>query len=192
MKPELFVFAKRADMGRSKTRLARDIGPVQAQRLYRAMTVQILRNVQDPRWTTYIYGTPERAIGDVPDWDGFLQRAQPGGSLSPRLADLFCQTPRRPIIVIGTDCPQVKASDIAAAIRALKTAPFVFGPARDGGFWLMGAVSPLKRSVFDGVRWSSAHTLSDLEGRLSGSIAKLRHLTDVDDEEGLKAWRQSA
>jgi hypothetical protein len=192
MKPELYVFAKRADMGRSKTRLAHDIGPVHAQRLYRAMTTQILRNVQDPRWTTCVYGTPDRAIGHVPDWAGFPQRAQPAGSLTPRLADLFYQTPRRPVIVIGTDCPQVRARDIAAAIRALKTAPFVFGPARDGGFWLMGAISPLKRSVFDGVRWSSAQTLSDLEDRLSGSIVKLHDLTDVDDADGLDAWRQSS
>ncbi|WP_298913574.1 DUF2064 domain-containing protein [uncultured Algimonas sp.] len=188
MTPDLYVFAKRPAMGAAKTRLARDIGPAHAQRLYRAMTARILRQVRDPRWNTVVYAAPANAIGTVPAWDGFDQRPQPGGSLSPRLAAAF-SGPRRPVLVIGTDCPQVGARDIADALAALRRAPFVFGPARDGGFWLMGAVAPLPPGTFDGVRWSSEHTLADLEARLDGPIARLRTLSDVDDAQGLAAWR---
>ncbi|GLQ19688.1 DUF2064 domain-containing protein [Algimonas porphyrae] len=190
-RPELFVFAKRPAMGAAKTRLSRDIGPVHAQRHYRAMTAQILRNVTDPRWDTTLYVTPKMSVGRVPAWAGFDQRAQPGGSLSPRLAELFSGPPR-PVLVIGTDCPQVRANDIAEAIQALKKAPFVFGPASDGGFWLMGAHAPLPTDTFDRIRWSSEHTLSDLEGRIGGHVAKLRMLTDVDDLHGLQVWKRRA
>jgi rSAM/selenodomain-associated transferase 1 len=187
-RPQLYVFAKKPGMGAAKTRLARDIGTTHAQRICRAMSAQVLRNVTDPRWGTSLYVAPANAIGTVPAWDGIPQRPQPTGSLSPRLAEVFSGA-KRPVLVIGTDCPQISARDIADALKALRKAPFVFGPASDGGFWLMGAVAPLKPSVFDGVRWSSENTLSDLEARLNGSIAKLRTLTDVDDVEGLAAWK---
>lgn len=191
MRPELYIFAKRPAMGAAKTRLARDIGPTHAQRLYRAMTAKILRNVTDPRWDTILYAASSKSIGSVPAWDRLPQMAQPSGSLSPRLAHAFTG-PRRPVLVIGTDCPQVTARDIADALSALRSHPAVFGPASDGGFWLMGAWAPLRSDVFDTVRWSSEQTLSDLETRLNGRVAKLRMLTDVDDGEGLRAWRQGA
>ena len=187
-RPELYIFAKKPGMGAAKTRLARDIGPVHAQRIARAMSSQILRNVTDARWNTSLYVTPKQAMGAVPAWEGFAQRPQPLGSLSPRLGEVFSGA-KRPVIVIGTDCPQIRATDIADAIDALRTAPFVFGPASDGGFWLMAARAPLRPHIFEGVRWSSEHTLSDLESRLKGSVAKLRTLTDVDDAEGLAAWK---
>ena len=173
-------------MGAAKTRLARDIGPVHAQRLYRAMTAQILRQVRDPRWDTVVYTSGDAAT--VPEWRGLPQRPQPGGSLSPRLAAVFAGL-RRPVIVIGTDCPQVTARDIADALDALRHERFVFGPASDGGFWLMGADAPLRAGFFDGVRWSSEYTLADVRAR-AGEVALLRELTDVDDAEGLAAWRR--
>lgn len=190
MRPKLYVFAKRPAMGAAKTRLARDIGPTHAQRLYRAMTARILRNVSDPRWDTVLYASPAAAVNSVPAWADYDQMAQPGGSLSPRLAQVFSGPPR-PVMVIGTDCPQVTSRDIADALRALNKASFVFGPASDGGFWLMGARAPLPKDTFDQVRWSSEQTLSDLEARIKGRVARLRTLTDVDDAEGLKAWRAS-
>ncbi|MEL6687905.1 MAG: TIGR04282 family arsenosugar biosynthesis glycosyltransferase [Pseudomonadota bacterium] len=188
MKPELYIFAKRPGMGVAKTRLARDIGPTHALRLNRAMTAQLMRGVRDSRWETILYVTPEKALGTVPAWEGFPQRPQPQGSLSPRLAEVFSGT-KRPVIVIGTDCPQIRAADIADALEALRQAPFVFGPAADGGFWLMAAMAPLRPDVFDAVRWSTEHTLSDLEARLKAPVHKLRTLTDVDDLNGLKAWK---
>jgi len=184
-RPILYVFAKAPVMGRAKTRLAADIGVVQAKRLYRAMTAETLRTVQDPRWDIVLAVTPPRALGHVPDWDGHMQIAQASGSLSPRLAAIF--NTKGPIAVIGTDCPQVTATDIAAAFRALKSHQTVFGPASDGGFWLMGANGPLRPDFFDGVRWSHPDTLSDVADRTDGAFGVLRTLTDVDD---LKALRQ--
>ena len=193
-RPTLYIFAKAPGMGRAKTRLARDIGVVHAKRLYRAMTAQVLRQVQDPRWDTVLAITPPSAIGTIPEWQAqgnasIAQIPQVSGSLSPRLAAVFQS--KGPVIVIGTDCPQVTATDIAAGFDALRQNKAVFGPADDGGFWLMGANAPLKPSVFDEVRWSHADTLSDIKARIDGDIAVLRVLTDVDDLKALQAYRAS-
>lgn len=131
--------------------------------------------------------TPPAMLGHVPEWAGQYQRPQVAGSLSPKLAQVFTRS--GPTVVIGTDCPQVTARDIAAAFRALRSTPAVFGPASDGGFWLMGAKAPLRPDIFDGIRWSSAHTLSDMRAK-TGAVTVLRTLTDVDDLAALKASRQ--
>jgi len=47
MRPVLYVVAKAPIMGRAKTRLAADIGPVHAKRIYRALMGQVLRQVVD-------------------------------------------------------------------------------------------------------------------------------------------------
>lgn len=189
MRPTLFIVAKAPIMGRAKTRLAADIGPVHAKRIYRSLMAQVLRQTRDPRWETVLAVTPPHLLGHVPDWEGFAQIPQVSGSLSPRLATLFAR--KGPILTIGTDCPQVDSTDISNAFRALKSKSYVFGPASDGGFWLMGANGPLPYWFFDGVRWSHDETLADVKARAGEDFAELRTLTDVDDLKALRLMRRS-
>ena len=74
---------------------------------------------------------------------------------------------------------------IAAAFAALGRADLVFGPATDGGYWLVGARNPLVlRGLFDGVRWSGPYALADtLANARSRRVALLEPLDDVDDAE---------
>ena len=187
MRPQLYIFAKAPAMGRAKTRLAADIGKVHAHRLYRTMLSKVIRNVQDPRWETTLMATPEWAIGHVREWEGLTQIPQASGSLSPRLLAAFSQ--KGPVIVIGTDCPQVTRHDIADGFAALRHHVAVFGPADDGGFWLMGMKGPVKPNVFDNVRWSHDETLNDVQENINGSVHHLRTLIDVDDLKALQALR---
>lgn len=188
-KPIVFVFAKAPVLGKAKTRLAAHTGYVHAKRLYRMMVARVLRRIQDPRWETVLAVTPPQALGQVPDWEGLPQVAQVSGSLSPRLAACFSR--RGPIIVIGTDSPQIRAQDIALAFKALKSNDVVFGPASDGGFWLIGANGPLPNSVFDNVAWSSETALEDVKRNVRGRVVDLRTLTDIDDIDALKGYRLS-
>lgn len=185
MIPRLYIFAKAPSLGKAKTRLAADIGKDEALRLYRAMMTSVIVNVQDEAWKTILAAAAPESVGAVPEWDGLPQIAQVSGSLSPRLAEVFKGD--GPIIVIGTDCPQVRASDISDALDALKTYDAVFGPADDGGFWLIGMNGPVDPSVFDGVRWSDKSTLSDMTANVHGSVFRLRTLIDVDDLDALNA-----
>lgn len=188
MRPRLYIMAKAPIMGHAKTRLAADIGRVHAKRHYRAMMGTLLCHMRDPRWNTVLMITPTHRLGQVPDWDGFVQIPQVRGSLSPKLAQVFSH--HGPTIVIGTDSPQIRAGDIAAGFKALRRHEAVFGPASDGGFWLMGAKGPLPEAVFENVRWSSQHTLSDMEAHF-GRAARLRTLTDIDDKAALNSYQRS-
>lgn len=186
-RPKLIIFAKAPRIGKAKTRLAADIGKTHAWRHYRAMTAQILRNVTGEKWDTVLAVTPVRFMGQVPAWAGFWQYAQVTGSLSPRLVQAFSS--KGPIVVIGSDSPQVTRADIDQAFRSIKTNNFVFGPADDGGFWLMGAMGPLPEFVFENVRWSSENTLADLQSNLAGDVVSLRTLTDIDNLAALRLWK---
>lgn len=183
-RPTLIIMAKAPIMGRAKTRLAKDIGAAHAKRIYRAMMSEVIRKTADPRWDTVIAATPVSMMGNVPEWRGQALIPQVSGSLSPKLAAVFAR--KGPTLCIGTDCPDVNAQDIAAAFKAVGRGRHVLGPADDGGFWLIGTLGPARPDLFEGVRWSHAETLVDMEARFEGRVSKLRTLIDVDDLKALK------
>lgn len=193
-RPLLIVFTKAPYLGQAKSRLAAGIGKVHANRLYRAMIRRVLRNVRDPRWDTVLYATPDKdaakVFGGV--WPADMTRMrQGGGSLSPRLTRAMAA--RRPIAVIGTDCPQIKRRDIGLAFKTLRSRKVVFGPADDGGFWLMAMRGPVPARVFDDIAWSTNTALSDVAGNIGGGGAEyLRTLIDVDDIDALSLVRKAA
>ena len=101
--------------------------------------------------------------------------------------------PPGPVVIVGSDIPGITRSHIAAAFRALGDHDAVFGPALDGGYWLVGfRRRPVFRSPFAGVRWSSEWALADTLANLKGKkVAVLPPLEDVDDGKGWRRWRES-
>jgi glycosyltransferase A (GT-A) superfamily protein (DUF2064 family) len=93
-----------------------------------------------------------------------------------------------PVVIVGSDIPGLNAGLIEQAFRALASHDAVFGPARDGGYWLVGFARrrPIGRP-FDDVRWSTAHALDDTLANLRPDlrVAFLPTLTDVDRPEDL-------
>ena len=66
----------------------------------------------------------------------------------------------------------------------------VFGPATDGGYYLVGTARHLP-GFFDGVRWSSPHTLSDHLTRCrewGWSTGLLPELADIDTGDDWQAY----
>ena len=85
---------------------------------------------------------------------------------------------------MGSDIPDVTPDDLAQAFCTLGQAHAAFGPAEDGGYWLV-ALSPRRPArPFARVRWSSEHALSDTLANFAGRrVALLRTLRDVDTRE---------
>lgn len=91
-------------------------------------------------------------------------------------------------VLIGSDIPDAGPADVRAAFRALGAADAVFGPAADGGYWLIGLGPKRPGDLFGECRWSTEHVLADtLRQFRRHRVAFLRTLTDVDT---IADWRR--
>lgn len=193
----LIIFARAPRLGTVKRRLARGIGQVAALRFHRGQLLDLARRLgQDRRWRSVLAVTPDAAARRGARWPAGLPRhPQGGGDLGRRMARALGRY--RPLaVLVGCDIPGIGAADIAAAFRALRAgAPAVFGPAEDGGYWLVGLGARRPAAPFAGVRWSTAETLADTLANLprAGRRAPVlvRRLRDVDTAEDLAMLRRS-
>jgi len=189
VKRTLIVMVKEPHPGRVKTRLGRDIGLVPAAWWFRHQTRRLLRRLRDPRWDIVLAVSPDAEGLQSRVWPGDLQRcAQGGGDLGARMARMLGQVPRGPACLIGADIPGITRGHIAEAFAALGRHDAVFGPAPDGGFWLIGLKHPRRQppGFFHNVRWSSEHALADSLGTLPDMrIARVATLRDVDGADDL-------
>lgn len=180
----LVVMLKEPRPGRVKTRLSRGIGMVPAAWWFRHQTAALLRRLGDPRWQLILAVSPDRAGLASRIWPVHLPRvAQGPGDLGERMGRLLRGLPPGPVAIVGGDIPGLGKPHIARAFAALGDHEAVFGPAPDGGYWLVGMkrIAPPPATLFKGVRWSSPHALSDSMASLGKCrIALVDTLRDVD------------
>jgi uncharacterized protein len=197
-RPTLVVFAKAPVPGRVKTRLAAAVGATRAADVYRLLAAHTLAHAVAARdagivgaielWCTPDADTPYfRQVAAAADAQRYTQI---GGDLGARMAhaiaDVLARCPR--VLLVGTDCPVLDASGLAAAAKILDDFDAVLGPAEDGGYVLVGATRPLP---FRGVRWSTPHALADtMAGFAQAGIrfATTPALWDVDEAADLARW----
>lgn len=148
------------------------------------------------RWNTTLYVAPDKhlACGFGGLWPPHLERRSQGlGGLSNRLNKGLNEAPLGQVLFIGADAPDLSRALIWRAFDALKRHEAVFGPARDGGFWLFGmhkrprTVSPFGKTV----RWSGPQAMADVRRNLGAQarVAELVTLIDIDDADDWRIWR---
>lgn len=188
---QLVVMVRAPVAGRVKTRLARDIGSVAAVQFYRhtasAVIARLVRGARG-RWTTTLAVTPDGAQLPAAWLNGCRTQPQGKGDLGTRMQRILDRAPPGPVLIIGTDIPAIGAEDVALAFRALGPVAAVFGPAEDGGYWLVGLKrTPRIRSIFRCVRWSTEYALADTLANMAPRSASLttNHF-DVDNASDLR------
>ncbi|MCY3981244.1 MAG: glycosyltransferase [Alphaproteobacteria bacterium] len=172
------VMLREAKCGAVKTRLAAAIGPARATAFYRRVAAEQLRRLAaDRRWQVMLAVTPDGARSP---WPRRLSRFGQGhGDLGQRMDRALARAPM-PTLLVGSDIPSLRPRHIARAFRRLCAARAVFGPAEDGGFWLVGARQRMR--LFAGpVRWSHPQTLADALAQLPFPAALADRLADIDD-----------
>lgn len=178
MQKHLVIFAKEPRIGRVKTRLARDIGKVAAWRFYRSMLLTIPKRLQGA-WRVWLAISPDHA--HMPYGVRVLKQGR--GDLGQRMLRPARRLPPGPFIVVGTDVPDIQPSHIKKAFALLGKNDVVFGPAQDGGFWLVGHKRhPVLTDPYKGrVRWSHPETLKDCLSNLKAKkVGFVDVLCDVD------------
>lgn len=188
----LVAFVRAPRLGRVKTRLAQDIGAVAAWAFYRRTTRAVLHRLGGQgRWQPWLAVTPFDAAAPGVWPDGWRRIGQGSGDLGQRMARVMRALPPGPAVIIGTDVPDIRSDHVARAFRALGRHDAVFGPAADGGYWLVGLRRrPRVPEIFEGVRWSTEFALADtLANARTLDVALLDVLADVDDGAALERWR---
>ncbi len=183
----LLVFLKYPAPGRTKTRLGESLGEVRAAELYREWISMVMTTIQSVRDRTRVVacydGAAESAFAPWhPLADVWCQ--QPDGDLGDRLTAAFLtwQREKGPTVAIGTDCLDLKADHIEGAFAALASHDVVFGPASDGGYYLVGLARPLP-GFFGGIPWSTSTTLEAHLAKCARhgwSVEQLETLDDID------------
>jgi rSAM/selenodomain-associated transferase 1 len=193
----IILFLKAPRPGLVKTRLARGMGPEEAARAYRSLVETLLQELA-PLSRVTVRFTPDNARPDIEAWlrPGWSALPQGEGDLGRRLdravRDAFDQGPE-PILILGSDCPWVTRHDLREAETALSESDVVFGPALDGGYWLVGMRRFLP-SLFRDIPWSTADTLAVSRRRAAEDgcrVRLLRALSDVDTMEDWRAYLQA-
>lgn len=180
----LVVMAKAPVAGRVKTRMAREAGIATAVRFARHAMAALLARVSCPRaWHTTIAVDHEAWSGWRAWPRGVPLVCQGGGDLGMRMQRIMMRVPPGPVVIIGSDVPGISRTHIVHAFRLLGRHDAVFGPATDGGYWLVGLRRrPNLLKPFKAVRWSTPSALADTLANLNGrSIGRAATLSDVDD-----------
>ncbi len=184
------IYAKEPLLGAVKTRLARDIGAAAALRFYEETLHALVQRVaRDAPWRCWLAVAPDAFAREARRRWRWLPRdlavvGQGRGDLGQRMARSFARLPPGPAVLIGSDIPAITRAHIAAAFAALGRHDAVFGPAEDGGYWLVGQRRlHAMPDLFHDVRWSTRHALADTLANLvpGETHARIATLADIDD-----------
>lgn len=192
----MLVFVRAPEPGRVKTRLAAAIGAEGALRVYKRLaehTVAEVRALAAEDVEVRVHYTPADAGDAVREWLGdgpvYLPQAE-SGDLGVRMGDAFAgafAAGVERVVIVGSDLPELTAALLRRAFEALDAHPAVLGPARDGGYYLLG-MRRMIGGIFSGVPWSTSDVLAATLERFHAAgvePAMLEELADVDEVEDL-------
>jgi rSAM/selenodomain-associated transferase 1 len=191
MKKEVvLIFQKNAILGKVKTRLAAGVGEEQALNIYiqlLAKTYLVLRDISVSITTYFSEFIPEK-----PTYPAGNRMVQVGQDLGERMKNAFAENFElgiEKVILIGTDCPSLEGKHIIQAFEALDQSDLVLGPAKDGGYYLIG----MKRRadfLFEGITWSSELVLSQTLALAAEQGLQTSLLPVLEDIDTLEDWER--
>jgi len=194
-RPLITLFVKVPAKSRVKTRLAAALGDDAALELYKRFVQDILDTLEQtgiPVMTCYY---PPDSGNAVAEWLGPGQHYLPqeGRDVGERMGNAFRQSFTRGfsrVVLIGSDIPDLPAPLLSEAVAALITHDAVIGPARDGGYYLIGfRHDTFFPGVFSGISWSTGtvfRSTMQAFGKAGQRVHELPLWRDVDTVEDLK------
>lgn len=176
----VIVFVKNIKLGTVKTRLAKSIGDYGAFEVYTEL-VKITESA-----TTNLFMDKRIYFSDAvvdSKWPNDFKTVQKGADLGERMYNAFkngFKSGYKKIVLIGSDLPNINSKHIENGITALEENDVVFGPAEDGGYYLVG-MSKLHQSIFQNKPWSQPNLLSLTLQELHKDKVKVTTLDTLND-----------
>ena len=185
----IIVFQKKPELGKVKTRLAKTIGETKALEAYQWLLEHTHEQVALVGCDVFVYFEKEIDLTFIRNqrYAGALQRnGDLGQKMMTALEEVLAQGYQK-AMVIGSDCPDMNSEVLEQAIDHLSSHDLVIGPARDGGYYLIG-MRKVYATLFRNMTWSTSEvfskTLAEAK-RIGLKISLLRELADVDVYEDL-------
>ena len=187
----IIVFARAPSPGRAKTRLIPRLGAWRAARLQGRLTKRTLAIAASTGFPVELHASPAARHAHFRHCAarfGVKVVPQRGADLGKRMHAALSKALRthRGAVLIGTDCPALRQSDLERACRLLRgTCDVVLLPVEDGGYALVGARRPVP-FIFEGMTWGGSTVYRDTAARLSAARVgwrALRTLWDLDRAE---------
>jgi glycosyltransferase A (GT-A) superfamily protein (DUF2064 family) len=199
----VLVVAKAPVPGQSKTRLAASVGDQAAADIAAAALLDTLDAVVEAPVAARVVALMGELDGAIASDEirsrlvDFTVLPQRGADFAERLAnahvDAAAAAGGLPVLQIGMDTPQVTDELIGECARELLAADAVLGPARDGGWWVLGVTEATMADCLRTIPMSrsdtGAVTLTAL-GDTGVNVSLVPTLADVDTVDDVDMVRQ--
>lgn len=180
----LIIFIRNPVIGKVKTRLAAEIGNTKALELYLRLLQHTFDVTVDIPVEKYVYYSDFIPEDDMWKSSSYSQRIQTGKDLGDRMSNAINEAffLHDQVVVIGSDCADLDTNTITTAFESLNSVDVVIGPAKDGGYYLIG-FKTFYPTLFEGISWSTQHVFQQtraqlLELKLNFKVLKTK--TDID------------
>jgi len=185
----IIIFTRNPELGKVKTRLAKTLGDKSTLNIYKFLlnhTEQTIRNIEADKAVYYSVKVRENDI-----WDKtiYQKHQQKGEDLGIRMFNAFenaFKNNYKKVVILGSDLYDLNTVGIKQAFEQLDKHDIVIGPAKDGGYYLLG-MKTLHSQVFENKDWGTEtvrkDTLNDLQNE---SVFLLEELNDIDTYDDMK------
>tara|TARA_B100000809_G_scaffold237763_1_gene257873 strand:- start:40259 stop:40864 length:606 start_codon:yes stop_codon:yes gene_type:complete len=180
----LILFTRNPELGKVKSRLAKDIGDINALAVYKELLQQTHKVSKDATADKWVYYSEQIEENDLWATSVYEKKIQKGETLGDKMANAFKEgfaAGYKKICVIGSDIYDLQEKHIELAFEQLSSCDTVLGPAEDGGYYLLGMNTFIK-PVFENKNWGTETVLKDtvLDLEEKYSICFLETLNDID------------
>jgi rSAM/selenodomain-associated transferase 1 len=192
-KKAIILFQKNLILGKVKTRLAAGVGEENALSIYTELVALTYQELPAEMADIFVYFSD--VIPSYHPKKNHRLRIQVGKDLGERMKNALEEVIAagyKQVVILGTDCPELKAHHLIQAFRQLEKVQVVLGPAEDGGYYLIGMSSSFP-FLFEAISWSTDRVMTQTlelvhENKLTYYL--LPTLYDVDTQQDWERFTQ--
>ncbi len=192
----IIIFVRYPRKGQVKTRLAETTSSEFALNFYKLCAENLIRNIKKiPSVNRFVFYSNKNEKTEIINWLGskLLFAPQEGDDLGSRMKNAFekvFSAGSQKVIIVGTDIPDLSKEIIMKAFELLDSNDVVIGPAKDGGYYLLG-MKKMHAELFEKIEYSTSSVLSETLMKikeLNLTYHLLPELRDIDTEDDLLNW----
>jgi hypothetical protein len=192
-KKALIIFTRNPELGKCKTRLAKTVGDESALDIYKYLLQHTAQLSEKVKADKYVFYSENIKRDDIWNSAVFNKKLQEGDDLGQRMEHAFAELFElgyEKVLIIGSDLLDLTSDDVTEAFELLTDFETVIGPAKDGGYYLLG-MKNLNSDIFKNKDWGTATVLkSTLEDLQNNNVHLLKELNDIDTFEDMQHYTE--